>query len=832
MHTRIPLWCLILLFAAPSWCAAQQVLLERTVTVDCEDCKARQIFRQLRKQGIPLSYSDRMLNDLRYTFSGPKKLRSLLQEVLAYQPMGYKVMDGRIVLQRGIPPHMRRMENTLTGLILGDDEPLAYATVYLLRTNEGVIAEENGRFTLRGLPDGTYDVVIRTIGYNPDTVRVELAGGQKVDIRVELTGPKLHMATAVISTDKLSDRTTVSQMVHQPRDLDLARGVTLDPMCSVATFPGISTSGSIFDPSNLSVRGGNPEENLVMLDNVPIYWPWYFVGKSILNNDMLAEAEILTGAYPAQYGNHLSSIMNFKTRNGDFESFRAKAGLSLLETHLTMEGPLVKNKLALLGSLRRTNFDFLLLDSLVTNRPHQYDLSLKLAWHPRAGQQITLSSLSVLDIVDIPDMGFGAVDVNNRTSMTSLQWKAIVSKKVYNKLSLVHGLQDLDASLGPAVMDIFSNRYGLRDDLTWFMRPTMRLKAGLDLANYAQDHDWTAPLWDETNLQDTTAFVLNTANKINGWRWGMYSSWEAGIGKRFSTHTGLRMDYNSLSGEADLGLRLAMSYQLHRKTKIRFAFGQYYQIPDASYLDLNPDLQSALAEHFVLGIRHQFNPKWQGWAEIYLKEYYRLVTSSPDGTVDNEGRGTAAGMEFFIRRSSGRLQGWLSYTLSASERRENDLDTIRPHRFDLPHIFHLVGAYQFRNPSGRWYIPQTVTAMFRANAGRPYTPASAAVLQSNQTALLVQGTYNSARLRPYFNLRFRLNWEQKVGKRRRHQLGYFIEFWNVFNTRNVQAITYGYAPAKIANLDIRAEYSDPFLFTLGLVFRFNAQQPASSEALP
>ena len=201
-------------------------------------------------------------------------------------------------------------------------EPLIGANVYILETLNGGTSNFSGNYNINGIPPGDYHLVVSLIGYKTDTLSIQLAGKDLViSLQMEEESIKLEMAEVV--ADRVSERTSTSNVSFTPKVLHQNQGLTQDPLRTLAFLPGIGREGDLFSPSQIYVRGGAPDENLFLMDNNKVYFPYYFGGqKSIFNTDAVESIELLTGGFSAAYGNHMSSVMNVHTRDGDFESYK------------------------------------------------------------------------------------------------------------------------------------------------------------------------------------------------------------------------------------------------------------------------------------------------------------------------------------------------------------------------------------------------------------------------------------------------------------------------------------------------------------------------------
>ena len=184
------------------------------------------------------------------------------------------------------------------------------------------------------------------LGYKRDTVLIEILN-QNLTLDIQMSEQDLTLDNVEIAAEQITERTSISNISFRPQSLQASQGLTEDPIRTLSTLPGIGRAGDLFSPSQIYVRGGAPNENLFLMDNNKVYFPYYFGGqKSIFNTDAIESIEMLTGGFSAAYGNHMSSVMNVQTRDGDFENYHGIFSVGFYNASALFEGPIVKEKLS------------------------------------------------------------------------------------------------------------------------------------------------------------------------------------------------------------------------------------------------------------------------------------------------------------------------------------------------------------------------------------------------------------------------------------------------------------------------------------------------------
>ncbi len=666
-------------------------------------------------------------------------------------------------------------------------EPLIGVNVVVLNTQLGAATNHNGEFSVINVPVGEHTVQATMIGYEPTTRQVIVSVDRPTILAFDLQVTAIPQPGVVVSAERLIEKTSVSaQSMDRPR-LMRAHGVLEDPMRSVLAMPGFS-SGDEF-ATWLCVRGGAPNENLWLLDWVPVYWPYHFGGmKSVFNTDMIEHLELYTGGFPAKYGDKLSSVVNITTREGSRERMRGKGLLSLINTLVLVEGPLTP-KSSYIVSARRSYYDLILGAEPGTTIPSFYDVQARFSYELARGQNLHLSSLisSEKARVEFEDPEPGQpkfIEDYYFVTSSSAEWKWLVNQKMYSMFAVI--FQSVNLQIGMNQWWILTTVYepGIREDLTWEVTPSHTLKTGFEIR--APMVDWSSflPLnaTDISSWTDTTLQGSRRAIKDDLYLGGVYiqDSWD--ISSRFSTNFGLRYDNNSLTKKGTVSPRASLRYDIDVLTALRAAYGYYYQIQEIHEMADNPSLDAKRAKHYILGFERMLTPDVRSWIEVYYKDYDQLPTVDSAGHYSSTGYGYARGVEFFVQKRGGLLSGWLSYSLSWAKRREYLDDTLRWFDFDQRHIISATLDYTF---SETLYLG----LHWRYASGKPYTPVVVGVQDTLGNWHPINGDKNSKRLSNFHRLDVSINkqftwWGMKPVV--------FVKILNAYNRKNLQGYTYSY----------------------------------------
>ncbi len=710
----------------------------------------------------------------------------------------------------------------LSGTVLDpEDNPVIGANVYLRETLQGTITNFNGQYEISGIKPGAYSLVVSMVGYRSDSLKL-IAEQEDLTRDLRLAESDVTLQEIAIVADRITERTSVSNVAFTKSELETSQGLTEDPIRTLASLPGIGRAGDLFSPSQIYVRGGAPEENLFLMDNNTIHFPWYFGGqKSIFNTETVETIELLTGGFPATYGNHMSSVLNVSTRDGDFRRYQGNASMGFYNASALIEGPIVNDKASWMVAGRRTYLDLFLNESASFPVPSLGDVTYKLSYQVNPKNNLSLSGLTSEESIDFiaanPEPGFpNKIQTGGNNHFQSLQWKSQLHEKWYHKISLTNAFNHSRAAIGENIyLDIDAWQLGARNDLSYFINHRHKIKTGLEWRYGTFNFSGNFPLDpQETDPNDTTLTLreIDITEKGEAIR-SAYVLYDGNPLKKIGLNAGLRFDQNPDPGYVDVSPRLAINYQLSDNQKLRFSTGIYHQFPTEAI----EDLRSGRAIHYILGLEHRINHAISGWVEAYWKDYRNLVHYDEQLNYSNAGFGSARGVELFLRKTQGKLTGWVSYALSKSERKAPLMTSVNDFEFDQRHILNIVMIYRIHRDLSKWHIPALVQVNFRYANGTPYTPVVGAFNTGNGW-VPEKGPVFSERDPAYQNLTLRIEWRFKAGKSVRGTS--FMEAWNVYNYKNLLGRSYQYGTQYPNNVFEQPYYMTPFLMGGGIKFEF------------
>lgn len=785
----------------------------------CKQCSYKKVLRGLsRKAGLRFSYNDAYLpsDKISPNWSSASK-EQVLKDLFGNSPLRYRIIRDQIILTRRKTPQTPKSPPTaapqvdacnITAQIWDPEsnEALISAVVRIPDLKRGALSDYRGRFEISNLVCGqNYTVEVRYVGFEP--ISLSLTAGNPNIPRIDLKSVSLELETAIIESDAIISRSTMSEATLSKEEIQVTQGITNDLIKSIGSLPGIGFANEPYSLNpQLAVRGGNKFENLYLTDYAPSFWPFYYVGKAIFDGEALEEVEVLTGGFPANFGHRMSSVIHFRSREVKHRGLEAFLSKDFYNSHARIQGALIQDKLSLMATYRASHLGFY-LDPPWVVKASMEDMMLKVDW--KASNRHSFSFSNALGIDHLGNPGDEpSVFQNGNTVSQSLQWQAVLNEKIYNKASLVHTLQDFEPQLpGGIPARLLLRKSGFRNDLSWFIQPRLKFRSGLE-GTFVQNRCFSDSLNVNCNLIISQGYFV-----------GGYALFEGNLNSRATFNAGLRSDFYQSSGELTISPRFSMGFLLSKKNSLRLAWGKYHQEPDVLLSSIRGGtVGTEHAWHYILGLKRQFSPSWVAWVEGYYKAYRNLVSGNHQLGFSNQGFGQSRGVDFFLKKGKGRWGAWASYSLAFSDRKKDDWLEQHAVYWQQQHIINLGGQLRSARQSSQklnWDVGFTL----RANSGNRYTPMLSAARILSYGGI-VFGETNSGQL-PW-NVSLNLNSQIliKMGKKQHWATGINLSCWNLLNRRNVT--NYFFRPDMDSPSGVRRQVNlgQPRRWNLGIFLRF------------
>ena len=628
---------------------------------------------------------------------------------------------------------------TLSGYLRDAEtgEELLYATVYVEGSSKGTTTNLYGFYSLT-LPKGSYQVTYSYLGYETKVLTLNFSGNITQDVELEPSSNQLE--EVVVTAKNEDDNVTSTEVSVLSLDIKEIKKVPVifgeqDVVKTIQLLPGVSANSE--GGSGFFVRGGNADQNLILLDEAPVYNASHLLGFfSVFNSDALKDVKMYKGGIPAQYGGRASSVMDVRMRNGNMKEWDISGGLGLISSRLTVEGPIVKDKGSIIVSGRRTYADIVakpFLDDSDDLSLYFYDLNLKANYKLGDKDRIYVSGYLGRDVLGTETFGF---DWGNMTFTG--RWNHIFNNKLFSNFSFIYSEYDYGFDIENGGSDINLNAgiydYNLKQDYNYYLNNNNEISFGWQgiyhkFLPYSFSFDGEV----RSTSQERNAFEggLYLANKqkvsdkleLNyGVRLSSFSNVGAYTEKTFDTEGTVDSETVYSKGEFynnsfNLEPRFAATYLLNSKSSIKLSYNrnaQYLHLlsnstagsPTDLWIPSSPIVQPTLADQVAIGYFKNFNNNnYKFSAEAYYKNLKNTVDYK-DGAeifgnenIESElvfGTGRAYGTEFLLEKTKGELTGWLSYTLSKSERQYDEINNGAwfSARQDRTHDISIVGIYE------------------------------------------------------------------------------------------------------------------------------------------
>ena len=603
-----------------------------------------------------------------------------------------------------LSPALFAQQFTLSGYVKDAEngEALIGARIFVESLAIGTLSNEYGFYSL-SVPGDSVEVTFSYIGYNKTVLPLRLTADSTFNLEMKPT----MMEEVVIMANSLTEKLNSTQMSVNEVTAAEAKAIPalfgeVDIIKVLQLKPGVQSGGEGF--SGLYVRGGGPDQNLVLLDDAPVYNPSHLFGLfSTFNTDAIKNVKLYKGGFPSEYGGKLSSVLDIRMNEGNRKKFSAAGGLGLISSRLTVEGPIVKDKSSFMISGRRTYFDIITREINKINARKErdvtpipdyffYDLNAKINYDLGPNDQLYLSGYLGRDVFGFANEDFAA-DFTWGNATATLRWNHVFSPKVFMKTAFTFSDYNYEiknqfsvfsAELGSGIRD-----YNGRADIYITPNPKHNIKVGLS----AIHHQFEIGRFQATiNSDDPNGedFNFETGNNLTGNEFGTYYSHEYIANPRLTMNGGLRLSGFEYKGKWYGGLepRLAGKFSVTDKITAKASYTRMYQYlhmvsnsgaslptdiwyPSTSLIRPQVGDQVAGGMSFLLGKKYLLTTegyyKWMG-RQIDFRDGAQIFVNP---NLEQEfvfGRGYGYGGELYLEKKSGSLTGWIGYTLSWSWR--------------------------------------------------------------------------------------------------------------------------------------------------------------------
>ncbi len=687
--------------------------------------------------------------------------------------------------------------------------------------NAGIISNEYGFYSL-SMPKGNYVAVVSQVGYETLVQKIKLDSSVSIDFRLET---KNQLREVVVESSRKNDNLTKAQMGTETINMSAISKVPVifgekDLLKTIQLLPGVKSAGE--GNSGFFVRGGGADQNLILLDEAPVYNATHLLGFfSTFNSDAIKDATIIKGNSGSQYGGRLSSVLDVKMKEGNNQDYTVNGGIGLISSKVSIEGPLQKNKSSFILSGRRTYADMFLkaTEKFKDNILYFYDLNAKANYQINAKNKVYISGYFGRD-----ELGLGqdfGIDWGNKTG--TIRWNKIISNRLFLNTSLIYSDYNYNVKLknGTTNFNINSNikDVNLKQDYTLYANGLNTLRFGFNSIL----HTITPSTFSGTVINSVAkegrnglenAFYLTNNYRANNQLtidYGMrlstytlmggdvYNIYENGVVK-----SSVKLNRSSFGKTyANLEPRITTNYRINEETSIKAGYARNVQhlhllsnsvasSPSDQWIGNSYNIKPEIADQLSLGyVTKLFKSNFEFTAETYYK-YLQNQIDYKDGAEINTvsdvesvllyGIGRAYGLELLLKKKEGRLTGWVGYTLSKTERKIDGINEGKWYnaRQDRTHDISVVGIYELNS---RW----SISGVFVYNTGDAVTYPTGKYNLQGQT-LYQYAARNANRMPAYHRLDFSATYEKNKTKRMHGSWNFSL--YNVYGRENAFRISF------------------------------------------
>ena len=727
---------------------------------------------------------------------------------------------------------------TISGYVKdqSDGETLIGATVLIRELSSGNITNVYGFYSIT-IPPGEYSVEYRYIGYQPIQKSVSLNQNVRLDVELISTEQKLQ---EVVVTAKPEDE-NVSSMEMSTAELDITTIQKIpaflgevDVVKSLQLLPGVTTVGE--GASGFNVRGGSVGQNLILLDEAPVYNSSHMFGFfSVFNPDAVKDVKLYKGGIPAEYGGRLSSILDVRMKEGNIKNYEVNGGIGTIFSRFAVEGPIARNKSSFILAGRRSYIDVLAQPFLKNNDLDGvglrfYDLTGKTNYYISDKDRVYLSGYLGRDVFKFDaNQGF---DWGNKTA--SLRWNHLFNDRIFSNTTLFLSDYDYSFQVGETKDDLFSWKsriltYNFKEQFSYFINTSNELSFGAEAILYrfkpaevlgVSDGEESDISLDERKSVETAIYLGNTQKisdrlslqygvRLSGFQYlgegsiYYYEDTEEKGERRPVSDIGEADNWETIQFYSNLEPRFSFKYSVNPSTSIKGSYNRMSQyihlvsnttasLPTDVWTPSTNNIKPQLADQVALGVFKNFlNNQLETSIEVYYKESQNqvdyidgaeiLINRFLEGDLLS-GEGRAYGAEFFVKKNSGKINGWISYTLARTELKVEGINEGNwyPTRFDQTHNLKVTANYDW---SEKW----SLSANFTYITGTPNTLPSYRYENQGYTIPGVLGR-NNGRIPDYHRLDLSATWYMRTiksdGSPKKLRDHWVFTVYNVYARRN------------------------------------------------
>jgi hypothetical protein len=749
---------------------------------------------------------------------------------------------------------------TLSGTISdgNNNETLIGATIYIPELKTGTTTNEYGFYSIT-LPKGNYTLTISFIGFKTINETVELNRTQKLDFSLIEEGRQLE--EIIVSGNKATNIRKPEMSVNKLsgtaiKKIPVVLGET-DVLKAILTLPGVTNAGE--GQSGFNVRGGGADQNLILLDEATIFNSSHVFGFfSVFNPDVIKDLKLYKGGIPARFGGRASSVLDIYQKDGNSNDFGVSGGIGLVTSRLLVEGPLVKGKGSYLFGGRGSYAHLFLKLADNPNSAYFYDLNTKINYKINPNNNLFLSGYFGRDVFSLNE----SFENTYGNTTLNLRWNHLFSNKLFSNLSLIYSdyYYGLDLDLIGFLWNSGIKNYNIKYDFKNYISDKMKLNYGISGIYY----DFNPGIIEPSN--STSGILYDELDKKYAFEPSIYIDAEQKISQKLSLSYGLRFSLFYRLGNSTINIyennqnvtfntdfqiyekgipietkqygsneviesfnnlepRFAASYQLNENQSVKASYNrmtQYLQLitntasptPLDVWTPSDNYIQPQIADQVAVGYFKNFNDNNYS---LEIESFYKKTKNRIDyidgaDLIANEaieqivlnGQMRSYGLEVLLRKNTGKLSGWVAYTLSRSEQQtpgrnalETGINEGKWYRsgYDKLHNLSITSTYDF---SKKWnfganFVLQSGQPVTFPNGQYEYgteTDGTGAIIPGTGITIPSFGLRNGNSLPAYHHLDVSATYIPKPTKKKNWQGEWVFSIYNLYGRKNAASISF------------------------------------------
>jgi hypothetical protein len=822
--------CFVILMVVVCPVVSAQSITESIITLPRSEMTVEDVLDEIKTQSkFTFTYSNKILLKMKVRFTSTRlDVKQIVDIIKRETEIEWQLRGTKIILRPAVKKHTINgyMRDGQTG------ENLIGGNIYSVPDLHGTTTNVFGHFSLT-LSEGQTQVMASYVGYEAISMFVDLRKDTTIDML--LKSAELREVVIEASSDRepvheITQMSIISMPVQQLKSVPAMAG-EVDIMRSLSLLPGVQSGSE--GSTGLYVRGGGPDQNLILLDGVPVYNASHLFGFfSTFNADAINHVDLIKGGFPARYGGRLSSVIDINMKEGNKEKLKGEGSIGLIGSKFTLEGPLRKDKATFIVSARRTYIDVLAQPFLKKSNKigyYFYDLNAKVNYTLNKKHRVYLSAYNgkdngYQDSDNHSTDGSGTMhSVEDKANITwgntaaSLRWNYVISPKLFSNVSATYSKyhftlfnssnatttkegQDPDEQSSARLYSSGISDYTLKADIDYLPSARQYVKTGI----YTIHHTFNP---GAMNSQSGNEQPVLTKNPVSSIEFGGYAEDDIALTSKLKVNAGLHVSGLHVDQKTFVypQPRLAIRYLLNSDVSIKASYAtmaQYAQLLTNAGVGLPTDLWVPAtakvgpmrARQVATGLAWSPNKTYEFTLEGYYKKMYGVIEYKDGASYLNSqdwqdkveiGQGESYGSEFMFWKKLGGWTGWVGYTLSWTNRQFDNLNFGKkfPYRYDRRHDIEIVASRPLNKKidfATTWvYGTGNAISLPVASYGGDYSYPTV-LGKPVYNNLLYEGR-NGFRLRAYHRLDLSVTFKKAT---RWGERSWVISIYNVYNRKN------------------------------------------------